>query len=68
MTVDNKKITAEQIKEGFKYALEVLNTISVTGVDNCQKISMVYNNIDVFVKLLTQGKIQLIEATDNTTI
>lgn len=61
MTQNNERITSEQIEEGFKYALEILNTISVTGADNCQKISMVYNNIEVFLRLLAQGKVQLTE-------
>lgn len=61
MTQNNERITAEQIEEGFKYALDVLNTISVTGIDNCQKISMVHNNIEVFIRLLNQGKIQITE-------
>lgn len=61
MNTNNEKITIEQILQGLDYAKTTLNFITVSGVDNCQKLSMVYNNIDIFLKLLKQGKMSIIE-------
>ena len=53
---ENKAIQAQ---EGLEYAKNLLNTITVKGIDNCQKISAVYNNIDVFLKMIASGEISI---------
>lgn len=57
--MENKAI---QAKQGLEYAKSILNAITVTGIDNCQKISAVYNNIEVFLSMVTKGEILI---TDN---
>ena len=52
----------EQILQGFNYALKTLNQISVSGVDNCEKIYTVYNNLNVFLSMLINNEIQVTEA------
>lgn len=47
----------EQAKQGLEYAKSILNSITVTGIDNCQKMSAVYNNIDVFLTMVMSGEI-----------
>lgn len=49
----------EQIVQGFNYAKNLLNSISITGIDNCQKLSAVYNNIDVFLNMLESEEIRI---------
>lgn len=51
----------EQILQGFNYALKTLNQISVSGVDNCEKIYTVYNNLNVFLSMLINNEIQVTE-------
>lgn len=57
--MENKAI---QAKQGLEYAKSILNSITVMGIDNCQKISAVYNNIEVFLSMVTKGEILI---TDN---
>lgn len=57
--MENKAI---QAKQGLEYAKGILNSITVTGIDNCQKISAVYNNIEVFLSMVAKGEILI---TDN---
>ena len=49
----------EQAIQGLEYAKGILNSIAVKGIDNCQKLSAVYNNIDVFLAMLINGEISL---------
>lgn len=51
----------EEIIQGFNYAKSIINSITVSGIDNCQKISAVYNNIDVLLNMLLNGNISIIE-------
>lgn len=51
----------EQAKQGLEYAKGILNSIAVKGIDNCQKLSAVYNNIDVFLTMLANEEISLID-------
>ena len=53
----------EQAKQGLEYAKNLLNSITVKGIDNCQKLSAIYNNIDVFLTMLTNGEMSLIDNT-----
>ena len=53
----------EQAKQGLEYAKNLLNSITVKGIDNCQKLSAIYNNIDVFLAMLTNGEMSLIDNT-----
>lgn len=53
----NKK---EQIIQGLQYAKNILNTITVSGIDNCQKISAVYNNMEVFLNMIINKEIDII--------
>lgn len=55
----NNKI--KEILQGFNYAKNLLNSIAVSGVENCQKITMVYNNIEVFLNMVNQGEILITE-------
>lgn len=56
----------EQITQCFNYTISILNSISVVGVENCQKINAIYNNIDVFLNMINNGEIQIISpCSDN---
>lgn len=57
----NKK---EQIIQGFNYAKNILNSISITGVDNFQKIGIVYNNIDIFLNMIANNELSIVENSD----
>ena len=60
MNVENK---AEQAKQGLEYAKILLNSITVKGIGNCQKLSAVYNNIDVFLNMVKNGDISIDDHT-----
>lgn len=51
----------EQIKQGFYYAKDLLNDIEVKGIENCQKLTAIHNNIDVFLNMVANGEISIIE-------
>ena len=55
----------EQIVQGFNYAKNLLNSISVTGVDNCQKISAIYNNVEVFLNMLINEEVYIVANNEN---
>lgn len=57
--MDENKV--EQIIQGFNYARNILNSITVSGIDNCQRISAVYNNIDVFLNMIANNEITIID-------
>lgn len=56
---------AEQAKQGLEYAKSLLNSITVKGIDNCQKLSAVYNNIDVFLDMVKNGDISIADNTSH---
>ena len=58
----------EQIVQGFNYAKNILNSISVIGIDNCQKISAIYNNIEVFLNMLANEEIHIVVADKEKTV
>lgn len=58
---ENKESKKEQLVQGFMYAKNILNSIEVSGIDNYQKIIAVYNNIDVFLKMLSNGDLVIVE-------
>lgn len=62
--MNNKKL--EQIIQGFNYSKEVINSIPVTGVENCKKIEIIYNNIDVFLNMIFKGEILITDNTETT--
>lgn len=51
----------EQIIQSFNYSKSLLNSINITGIDNCQRISTVYNNIDVFLNMVNNGDISIVD-------
>ncbi|MDO5398553.1 MAG: hypothetical protein Q4G33_11565 [bacterium] len=55
--------TIEQIIQGFEYAKNAANSINVGGIDNCQKIMVIYNNIDIFLNMIKNGTISIIDNT-----
>lgn len=57
--LETDKITAEQIAQGFVYAEELLNSIGVSGIENCQKLAKAYNNIDVFLNMFKAGQLSI---------
>ncbi len=48
---------AEQARQGLEYAKNILNTINVTGIDNCHKLVIAHNNLDVFLSKVSNGEI-----------
>ena len=50
----------EQITQCFNYTKNILNSITISGIDNCQKLSTVYNNIDVFLNMLLNNEISIV--------
>lgn len=56
-----EKDKVEQIIQGFTYVKTVLNSVVVSGVDNFQKLSAVYNNVDVFLNMIANGEITIID-------
>lgn len=54
----------EQIKQGFYYIKNLINTIEVKGIDNCQKLTAIYNNIDVFLNMIANGEISITECEE----
>lgn len=57
---------SEEIYKGLEYVKNILNSISVTGIDNCQKMVVIYNNIDVVLNMITSGQMS-INCTDSDT-
>ena len=53
------EVTVDQILQGFSYAEELLNSISVSGIENCQKLAKAYNNIDVFLNMFRAGQLSI---------
>lgn len=57
--METTKLTEEQVIQGFVYAKDLLNSIAVSGISNCQKLAKVYNNIDVFLSIINSGELIL---------
>lgn len=57
--METTKLTEEQVIQGFVYAKDLLNSIAVSGISNCQKLAKVYNNIDVFLSMINSGELVL---------
>ena len=51
----------EQIKQGLKYTSEIVNTISISGVENAKKIEVVYSNITGILAMIENGDVELTE-------
>lgn len=51
----------EQIIQGFNYVKNIINSINIVGIDNCQKLMTIYNNIDIFLNMLLNNEISIIE-------
>lgn len=59
------KVNAEQIIKGFEYAKVAADSIKVSGVENCQKLMAIYNNIDIFLNMVKSGTISIIDNNEN---
>lgn len=60
---------SEQIYQGLEYAKNILNSLSVTGIDSCKKLVIAYNNIDALLTMINNGQISIncnTTDTDNT--
>ena len=57
----------EQVKQGLEATKNILNAISVQGIDNCQRLSAAYSNIEVFLSMLANGDISLVDNSQQDT-
>lgn len=53
----------QKIIEGLELARDYANSIHVSGINNFQKLSAIYNNINVVINMLKKGEIVLSETT-----
>lgn len=51
----------EQIKQGLEFAMITADRITVSGVDNCKAITLIHNNLNIFLNMLANGEIEIIE-------
>ena len=51
----------DKLKQALDYSKIILNTMNITGVENCGKILTVYNNLDAILKMLETGELALTE-------
>lgn len=58
---------SEQIKNGLIYAKNLLDTVTVSGAENCQKISAIYNNLAITIAMLENGEIVLADGETKDT-
>lgn len=65
--LDKMENKAEKARQGLEYARNILNTITVKGIDNCQRLSAVYNNIDIFLSMIANGEISLTDDSQKDT-
>lgn len=49
-------INNEKLVEGLKYVREILNTLPVTGIDNCQKVINAIINVNITINALSESK------------
>lgn len=56
--MENKK---EQVIQGIQFAKNILNSITVMGVDNCSKLTMAYKNIEAVLNILASDDIEIKE-------
>lgn len=66
MNINNDKITPEQIVQAFNYSKNLLDTVTVSGAENCKKISVIYSNIETFLNILAQGNMEIVEKDSKT--
>lgn len=50
-----------RIIQSLDFSKQTLNSITVCGIDNCNKLSAVYNNIDVLLNMISSGDITIID-------
>ena len=54
----------EQIKQGFEYTRSILNSLTISGIDNCKKVSIIYNNIEILLTMIANGEITVVDNTE----
>lgn len=52
----------EEIQKGFEYTKSVLNSLTISGVENCKKIGIIYNNIEAFLLMIANGEVTIAES------
>lgn len=55
----------DTIIKAFEMSKTFLNDINVNGIENCQKLVLVYNNIDVFLNMIASGEIVVDEKQED---
>lgn len=51
----------DQIKQGLEFAKNTTNYISVNGIENCKALTLIHNNLSLFLDMLESGEIEIIE-------
>ena len=51
----------EQIKQGLEFARNAADHISVSGIENCKILTLIHNNLNLFLEMLQNGEIEIIE-------
>lgn len=51
----------EQIRQGFEYTKNILNSLTISGIDNCKKVSIIYNNIEILLTMIANGEITVVD-------
>ncbi|MBR4022860.1 MAG: hypothetical protein IKI94_09785 [Ruminococcus sp.] len=51
----------EQIKQGLEFARNATNYVSVSGIENCKALTLIHNNLSLFLDMLENGEIEIIE-------
>ena len=52
---------AEQAKQGLEFAMNAANCISVSGIENCKALTLIYNNLNIFLSMLASGQLEIVE-------
>lgn len=51
----------DQIKQGLEFAKNTTNYISVNGIENCKALTLIHNNLSLFLDMLESGEIKIVE-------
>ena len=51
----------EQIKQGLEFARNATNYVSVSGIENFKALTLLHNNLSLFLDMLENGEIEIIE-------
>lgn len=51
----------EQIKQGLEFARNATNYVSVSGIENCKALTLIHNNLSLFLDMLENGEIEITE-------